>query len=121
MSKIAGYIVLLSEERQNVFDQSINENKFAEPVYEFSHSRYVPLLCFIVNEDHQITHIAVGKRGNLAGTDLRRLNLTDIFPLENNIDIKSIYDSADPVRHLRLRIEQCCLPHQITRSAIRIR
>ncbi len=94
MKNTAGYIVLLSEERQKVFNQSSDHETFAEPVKEFNHSRNIPLLCFVLNTSNQITHLAVGKRGNIAGTGLRRLNLTDIFTLKNNIAIEEIYGTA---------------------------
>ena len=83
MSRAAGFIVRLSSERREVFEDTYEEGIFAEPVAEFSHSRNVPLLCFILDDSSQITHIALGKRGRLAGTDLRRLNLERIFKVTN--------------------------------------
>ncbi|MCH7411851.1 hypothetical protein MM213_00010 [Belliella sp. R4-6] len=71
-----------------------NTERFAEPVSEFSHSRNVPLVCFIINVEGDITHIGLGKRGVRAGTDLRRLNIYDIFELENEISAQSIAEST---------------------------
>ena len=94
MSRAAGFILRLSSERREVFEDTYEEGIFAEPVAEFSHSRNVPLLCFILDDSNQITHIALGKRGRLAGTDLRRLNLERIFKLTNMVSVSSIYERS---------------------------
>ena len=71
MSKVAGYFVVLDSERLDSFECR-NDNRFAEPVPEFSHARYVPLICFIIAKHGKITHIGIGKKkGFHAGTDLR--------------------------------------------------
>jgi hypothetical protein len=67
---------------------------FGEPVPEFKHSRNVPLICFIVDSQSRLTHIALGKRGNMAGTDMRRLNLHDIFSLKNTILVDQVHDQT---------------------------
>lgn len=94
MGGAAGFIVRLSSDRREVFEESYEEGTFAEPVDEFSHSRNIPLLCFILDDSNQITHIALGKRGKLAGTDLRRLNLEQIFKLTNSVPVSAIYDRS---------------------------
>ncbi len=91
MTTVAGYFVKLSENRTLSFNGRSND-RFAEPVPEFSHSRNVPLVCFIINPEGYITHIGLGKRGVRAGTDLRRLNIYDIFELENEVSVKSIVE-----------------------------
>jgi len=93
MSKANGFIVRLSPEREVVLEERIYET-FAEPVAEFKHSRNLPLICFVVDSSAQITHIALGKRGNLAGTDLRRLNLEKIFELHNKISMTTVCEKA---------------------------
>ena len=98
MSKVAGFFVILDRDRSISFYGRSNE-QFAEPVPEFSHSRNVPLICFIINEEGNITHIGRGKRGVRAGTDLRRLNIQQIFQLENPISAVSVANDT----HLRLR------------------
>jgi hypothetical protein len=90
MSKASGFIINLSKKRQINFNERIYDDTFAEPVIEFSHSRNVPLICFIKNSSSKITHISLAKRGQLAGTDLRRLNLSEIFPLKISIELQSI-------------------------------
>lgn len=97
MNNTAGFIVWLSHERQHIFEEQMYGDSFAEPVPEFSHSRNIPLVCFIVNSASNLTHIALGKRGRLAGTDLRRLNLEQIVSLKNPISINSIRDLS-PLR-----------------------
>lgn len=96
MSKVAGFVVRLSTDREEVFGEQITlgSEDFAEPVTEFDHSRNVPLICFIVGHAGKLTHIASGKRGRLAGTDLRRLNLTEIFALRRFILVSDIVELA---------------------------
>ncbi|MDN4754798.1 hypothetical protein QYZ87_09755 [Porphyromonadaceae bacterium W3.11] len=93
MSKVAGYFLILNKSRYFSFQ----ENKydiFAEPVPEFSHPRHVPLVCFITNESEKITHIGLGKRGVRAGTDLRRLNIENIFELKNPVSAIKIANTT---------------------------
>lgn len=89
MGNAAGYVVVLTKKRRDVFDNNHYEN-FAEPVPEFQHSRNLPLVCFVVNDKKLVTHIASGRRGNLAGTDLRRLNLEKIRPISESVTIENI-------------------------------
>lgn len=103
MWQVAGYIVALTSDRLFSFYGSF-DNRFAEPVPEFSHSRNVPLVCFIITEGGNITHIGLGKRGVRAGTDLRRLNINDIFELKKPLSAKEIADATSPkIRHHLLR------------------
>ena len=98
MSKVAGYILILNESRFFSFNVNMH-NIFAEPVPEFNHSRHVPLVCVILNESGYITHIGLGKRGMRAGTDLRRLNIEDIFELNKPVPIKDIVN----LTHIKFR------------------
>ena len=94
MSKVSGYFLELDENRYESFrDRSYPS--FAEPVPEFKHSRNIPLVCFIINHENIITHIGLGKRGVLSGTDLRRLNIHDIFKLNKQILIFEIIDNIN--------------------------
>ena len=77
-----------------------DDEKFGEPVPEFTHSRNIPLICFIMHEDAYITHIGLGKRGIRAGTGLRRLNVQEIFKLENQVSA-SVLASSTPARFQR--------------------
>lgn len=80
----------LLEERMHLADD------FAEPVPEFQHSRGAPLVCF-VNDRRGVTHhVAHGYRGKLAGTDLRRLNLSALTPLETGVRLADIAESVAP-------------------------
>ena len=89
MSRIAGYILVLRDSRYFSFNINMHY-KFAEPVPEFTHPRHIPLVCFITNESGYITHVGLGKRGQYAGTDLRRLNIEDIFELAKPVSVKEI-------------------------------
>ena len=98
MSKVAGYIVILNSSRYSSF-RFIFNNKFSEPVPEFDHSRNIPLICFVANTSGFITHIGLGARGVRAGTNLRKLNIEDIYELENPVSIIEIAEiSASKVR-----------------------
>ena len=103
MNGIKGYIVKLTEQREVKF-KNHHHDSFGEPVPDFSHSRNIPLVCFIVNNSGQLTHIALGKRGNLAGTDVRRLNLNEIFVLSSIVDICTIIDESP--NRLKKKIEE---------------
>jgi hypothetical protein len=91
MSGAAGYIVVLSEARTEVFEhQRWIGPLFAEAVPEFQHSHTAALICFISTKRGWITHVAQGTRGVRAGTGQRRLNLTDILPVKKPIATKDI-------------------------------
>ncbi len=94
MSKVSGYILILKEDRYTSFKSNMYD-KFAEPVPEFSHSRHVPLVCFITNKEKVITHIGLCKRGMHAGTELRRLNIEEIFMLTTPIPAMEIANITD--------------------------
>lgn len=89
MNRAAGYFLVLSADRYELFTSKEYET-FAEPVNEFKHSRNLPLICFITNSNGQLTDLAFGSRGLLAGTDLRRLNLSRSYKLNFPIPISDI-------------------------------
>lgn len=93
MSRVAGYFLILNDHRYFSFRGNIHY-KFAEPVPEFDHPRHVPLVCFITNKSGMITHIGHGKRGVRAGTDLRRLNIEDIFELKKPVSAIEIANTT---------------------------
>lgn len=104
MSGAAGYILKLDDVRREVFEANVLELYFAEPVPEFTHSRHSQLVCFVERRDGFITHLASGKRGHLAGTDLRRLNLFDIEELETPVSMEEVV-ALTPSR-LRWRVTE---------------
>ena len=88
MAKACGYAVLLKSDREEKFlECAQQETRFGEPVPEFKHSRNAPLVCFVITKKN-ITHIALGRRGNSAGSGLRRLNLekTEELPVPITIN-----------------------------------
>jgi hypothetical protein len=95
MSKVAGFFVKLNEVRLKSFN-SRNDKSFAEPVGEFLHSRNVPLFCFFINAKSNVTHIGLGRRGVRSGTDLRRLNVSEIFDLKKEVSAVSIAENLPP-------------------------
>lgn len=92
MSHATGFVLHLSHERYSIFEDCINEGlAFTEPVPDFSHSRQVPLICFIL-VDGALTHIALGRRGARAGTGLQRLNLKQIEALTQAVPKQRILE-----------------------------
>lgn len=91
MSIAAGIIVRFSGDRYCLFEAIVNKEKktfFAEPVEDFNHSRNLPLICFITDLAGNISYIALGTKGNMAATGLRRLNMSEIFKLSNKVSLK---------------------------------
>lgn len=84
MSRVSGYIVILSDSRYFSLRFCLHKT-FSEPVSEFDYSRNIPLICFIMNHSGLITHIGLGSRGMSAGTDLRKLNIEDIYELKSPV------------------------------------
>ncbi len=92
--KTNGYSLVLSPERKQVLLDCIeSEENFAEPVPEFTYSRGMPLLCIIVSTNEGITHLGIGRRGIRAGTNMSRLNLDSLMPLERSISIEAMINN----------------------------
>jgi hypothetical protein len=104
----AGFALVLIKDRKDTFLNQLAgiADGFSEPVRDFSHSRRKALVCFISASTGAITHLARAKRGNKAGTGLRRLNLTEVRELQPTIRIKSVLDriSARSRRSVRARL-----------------
>lgn len=99
MSKVSGFILKLDNDRYNTFLWNIHE-MFAQPVSEFTFSRNIPLVCFISDSLANITHIGLATRGHRAGTDLRRLNIYDIFQLNKSVSAVEIANETNKkIRH----------------------
>lgn len=91
MSIVTGYVLRLSEEREQVLENT-EDDYFAEPVAEFQHSRNVPLICFVLGNSGLLSWIAQAKRGMRAGTDLRRLNLENFYEVEETVHFQKLID-----------------------------
>lgn len=59
---------------------------------EFAHSNRRPLVVFIQSATGRISHVALGKRGLTAGTDLRKLVTTDICTVQSPVEVAQIVD-----------------------------
>lgn len=116
MAKASGYILHVPKHRRELL---LNENEngesyysskpyVSEPVTSFAHSRSAPLIVFASFKNGYITHIADGRKGQSAGTQLVRLNREDLHALNRPIAFGEIASEADRhVRHhLELRLEQ---------------
>lgn len=95
MSKVTGYILKLTPEREQLFEET-DGDYFAEPVAEFQHSRNIPLICFVVTNSGLLTWIAKAKRGVRAGIGLRRINLEDFHEVEEHINIGTLIEQCAP-------------------------
>jgi len=103
MGKAAGYILKLNSERQRALEENrYFANDFAEPVSEFKHSRNLPLVCFINNADGYTHYLAHAKRGQRAGTELRRLNLFDIKELDKIVNLTSFADRISKIHRTKI-------------------
>ncbi len=95
MSKASAFILKLERDRADVFEEALDEfGYFAEAVPQFSHSRNAPLICFVVNDQGVVTHIASGRRGVNAGTRQSRLNISDINEIETLLSVEMIIDGV---------------------------
>lgn len=96
MAKAGGYVLYLPPERKSVFEETLaEENTFSQPVLEFYHTRSAPLICFVVLSGTHITHVAKGRRGIVAGTELRRLNVQESHRLKTAVSIAEVIDALD--------------------------
>jgi hypothetical protein len=102
-----GYVVVLRGDRVYDFEGALLWNgKFGEPVPDFSHRSGTPLVCFLSASPGRITHIADGKVGVRAGTNRKRLNLSDIEQLATPIRSSAILKRVDAKvrRHVQQRL-----------------
>src|SRR5262245_43376614 len=77
-----GYVLNVAPARRQVLLRAHRDRTVvAEPVPDFTHRRSHPLVCFVGFEDGAITHLALGRRGQRAGTERRRLNLSELAKL----------------------------------------
>lgn len=92
MDSAGGYILRLSSDRFTDFQNALsNDNFFPEAVSEFIFKKSHALICFLVNESDEITHISNGHRGVRAGYELRRLNCRNVFKLTKPVSLASIW------------------------------
>lgn len=90
MAKASGYAAVLPKDRMTAFLECVEEGqRFGQPVADFQHSRNAPLVCFVVG-GRKVTHIALGRRGNGAGTGLRRLNFDKAEKLPESLAVHRI-------------------------------
>lgn len=97
MSKVTAYILRLTEKRHDAFIDNLSEyGNFAEAVDEFNHVRYRPLIVLIVTPTGLLSHIGQGRRGNMAGTGQRRLNIENLKPLSSPVNLTDVLDALQP-------------------------
>jgi predicted transcriptional regulator len=96
MISASAYILRVPPERRDVILDRAEENRYfrpavpAEPVPRFDHSRRAPLVVFACFADDRITHVADGRKGASAGTDLVRLNLEHLEPLQRPVPFEQL-------------------------------
>ena len=76
MQQTAGYFLVLNPDRRASFEHN-DYTSFGEPVPDFDHSRNIPLIGFVFDKNKMITHIGMCRKGRMAATNLRRLNVFD--------------------------------------------
>lgn len=102
MARAGGYVLYLDQHRIPVFEETFEAGEtFSEPVPDFAHTRTAPLICFVVLDGRNITHIARGRRGIVSGTDLRRLNVQEAVHLRNPIPIADVLMRLDTRTYAR--------------------
>lgn len=85
-----GLFLKLKSARIRVFLESLQEDgRFSEPVEDFDHSRNAALICFVFSGG-KLTHIAKARKGQAAGTGLRRVNLSEVTQLGVTITSKGL-------------------------------
>lgn len=90
-----GYILKLQPSRRSTFlHYAESSHWFSEPVPDFKGSRSAPLVVFIEGEENKITHVAFGTGGIRAGTDLRKLKLSDIRTINRQITFQELLTKA---------------------------
>lgn len=105
----SGYILNVPDERRETLLSAGGGpigswGNAAEPVPRFQYSKRFPLVVFASFEPSFLTHIANGRKGSSAGTDLVRLNLEDLEPLKSPISYETLLDEMP--KHLRPHLER---------------
>lgn len=96
MGTAGGYVLHAIPERGRLLvkaaaePNSWGQQRAAEPVEKFSHSRNSPLVVFCSFERGLITHLAEGRKGSSAGTGLVRLNISSLHRLRRPIDFDEL-------------------------------
>jgi hypothetical protein len=96
MARAGGYVLHLPGDRRELFEEMFSSGEvFSQPVPEFFHARSAPLVCFVVSDRGSISHIARARRGVVAGSALRRLNLQEVHQLRWPVPISAIESALD--------------------------
>lgn len=105
MGKAGGYILHVAPERRKLLPEAAEEpdswgqQRAAEPVEKFSHSKNSPLVVFASFDAEQITHLAEGRKGASAGTGLVRLNISSLYLLPHPISYDYLISNVDGRAH----------------------
>lgn len=104
MANPTGYILRLAPHRLNWLRSETEESgRFAEPVEDFEHSRNVPLVCFVTDQEGALHFVASGARGFAAGTGYRRLNLAKLSELQPPRDLSPLLAQLGGAYQRRVR------------------
>lgn len=96
MARAGGYVLHLDDQRRDVFRKTFEAGEmFSQPVLDFPHTRTAPLVCFVILDGRHISHIAKGRRGIVAGTELRRLNVQEAHQLRTPIPVSAVIEALD--------------------------
>ncbi|RUM02044.1 hypothetical protein [Rhizobium anhuiense] len=101
MGKAGGYILHVAPDRRDVLLKAAQEpdswgqQRAAEPVDKFSHSKNSPLVVLASFDAGAITHLAEGRKGASAGTGLVRLNISSLFELKRPVSFDQLISQVD--------------------------
>lgn len=97
MIRPSGYVLLVTPDRaETLLERSGPGLSVGEPVSSFSLSPRAPLLVFCSFSEGQITHIAEGRKGVASGTQMVRLNLTELQELAAAIPFNHLIEFVYP-------------------------
>lgn len=95
-----GYILNVAESRRpKLLDARDSGDDVAESVPDFKHPRGYPLICFVSFRDGAITHLAEGRCGHRAGTNLRRLNLVNLNRVGTPVPYQGGLEAVHRMKH----------------------
>lgn len=108
MIKAGGYILRVSPERRDtLLAHATPHQAVGEPVPAFDLSARAPLIVFACFDTGAITHLADGRKGIASGTQMVRLNLSDLqelaVPISNERLIAALPPRARPAVTRRFR------------------
>ncbi|MFZ1989933.1 MAG: hypothetical protein WAW96_09195 [Alphaproteobacteria bacterium] len=90
-----GYVLRVPADRRTTLQEGLElSDHVGEPVPRFDHPRGSPILVLLSFDDHQITHVADGRKGKSGGTGLVVLWLTAVEELRSPVSFAHLVATA---------------------------